>query len=164
MNNSHNGLRSAAVFALCGLFAVLAMGLSLLSSGVYRSAAAQADQNYTRRTALSFLVNQVRRSDEVGCIALGRFGGSDALVLTERLDGANYVTILYCFDGSLRELYTEEGTNLPPEEGMPVLELQSMETSYSGGLLTLTVTADDGAVSTVSLSPRCTPFEEVGDL
>ena len=31
MDNAHSGLRSAAVFALCGLFAVLAVGLAALS-------------------------------------------------------------------------------------------------------------------------------------
>ena len=63
MDNAHSGLRSAAVFALCGLFAVLAVGLAALSGGVYRAAALDSDQNYVRRTALSYLVNQVRRAD-----------------------------------------------------------------------------------------------------
>lgn len=163
MNNFHNGLRSAAVIALCGLFAVLAMGLALLSSGVYRTAAAQSDQNYTRRTALSYLVNQVRRADEAGGVTVGTFGDSDALALTERIEGADYVTILYCYDGSLRELYQEAGTGLLPRDGIPMLELQSLEVQTASGLLTLTVTAPGGETSTVSLSPRC-GLEEGGAL
>lgn len=155
MNNAHNGLRSAAVIALCGLFAVLAMGLALLSSGVYRAAAAQSDQNYTRRTALSYLINQVRRADEAGCVTVGTFGDSDALALTERIDGADYVTILYCCDGTLRELYQEAGTGLLPRDGIPVLALERLEVRAESGLLTLTVTAPGGESSTVSLSPRC---------
>ena len=106
MNGSHSALRSAAVFVLCGLFAVLAMGLALLSSGVYRSTTAESDRNFTRRTALSYLVNQIRQADGTGRVAVGTFGGSDALALTEHLDGTEYVTILYCLDGQLRELYT----------------------------------------------------------
>lgn len=163
MNHFHNGLRSAAVIALCGLFAVLAMGLALLSSGVYRAAAAQSDQNYTRRTALSYLINQVRRADEAGGVTVGTFGDSDALALTERIEGADYVTILYCYDGALRELYQEAGTGLLPQDGIPMLELQSLEVQAASGLLTLTVTAPDGETSTVSLSPRC-GLEEGGAL
>ena len=94
MNGSHSALRSAAVFVLCGLFAVLAMGLALLSSGVYRSTTAESDRNFTRRTALSYLVNQIRQADGTGRVAVGTFGGSDALALTEHLDGTEYVTIL----------------------------------------------------------------------
>ena len=75
------GLRSAAVFALCALFTVLAMGLTLLASGAYRDTAAGAEVNYTRRTALSYLVHQVRRSDADGCVYVESFGGGDALAL-----------------------------------------------------------------------------------
>ena len=108
-----------------------------------------------RRTALSYLVNQIRQADGTGRVAVGTFGGSDALALTEHLDGTEYVTILYCLDGQLRELYTEAGSGLLPEDGIPVLELQSLTLSSEGGLLTLTVTAPNGERATVSLSPRC---------
>ena len=164
MNGSHSALRSAAVFVLCGLFAVLAMGLALLSSGVYRSTTAESDRNFTRRTALSYLVNQIRQADGTGRVAVGTFGGSDGLDLTEHRDGTEYVTILYCLDGQLRELYTEAGSGLLPEDGIPVLELQSLTLSSEGGLLTLTVTAPNGERATVSLSPRCGLREEVGAL
>lgn len=160
MNHSHNGLRSAAVVALCGLFAVLAMGLALLSSGVYRSAAAAADENFTRRTALSYLVNQVRRADEAGCVSVGSFGGSDALFLTEHLGESDYVTVLYCYDGSLRELYTESTVVLTPADGMAILDLQSLAISRGEGTLTFTATAPDGTVSTAGVRPRC-GLEEV---
>ena len=140
MNGSHSALRSAAVFVLCGLFAVLAMGLALLSSGVYRSTTAESDRNFTRRTALSYLVNQIRQADGTGRVAVGTFGGSDALALTEHLDGTEYVPILYCLD------------------------VQSLTLSSEGGLLTLTVTAPNGERATVSLSPRCGLREEVGAL
>ena len=96
--------------------------------------------------------------------AASTFGGSDALALTEHLDGTDYVTILYCLDGQLRELYTEAGSGLLPEDGIPVLDLQSLTLSSEDGLLTLTVTAPNGERATVSLSPRCGLREEVGAL
>ena len=83
------GLHSAAVFALCALFAVLAMGLTLLASGAYRDTAAVAEVNYTRRTALSYLVHQVRRSDAEGCVYVESFGGVDALALVEPAGGSS---------------------------------------------------------------------------
>lgn len=158
------GLRSAAVFALCALFAVLSMGLTLLASGAYRDTAAGAEANYTRRTALSYLVNQVRRSDADGCVYVESFGGGDALVLAEPTGGSSYVTLLYCYDGQLRELYVEEGYPLLPEDGLPVLELQSLRVCAENGLLSFTATAPDGAVSSVSVAPRCRLGGEVGML
>ncbi|NCB64162.1 MAG: DUF4860 domain-containing protein [Clostridia bacterium] len=156
---AHSALRSVAVFSLCALFAVLAMGLALLSGGVYRSTVSDADRNNASRTALSYLVNQVRRSDEAGCVALTEFGGSDALALTERVDGAEYVTLLYCYDGQLRELYMEKGTGLAPEDGVAVLPLGGLDFSRDGGLLHITVTVEDGTCS-AAVTPRSGIGEE----
>ena len=71
------------VFLLCALFFFLAMALTLLSSGVYRSVAAASEENYTLRTALSYLTNQVRAGDAQGALSLTSFGGRDALQRTE---------------------------------------------------------------------------------
>ena len=163
MEHEHTPLRSAAVLALCGLFAVLAVGLALLSSGVYRRTAEAADENAVRRTALSYLINQVHRADRDGGVAVGTFGGSDALALTETVEGTSYVTLLYCLDGQLMELYTEAGSGLTPADGLPVLALEDLSVETDGARITFTVTAPDGTVSTASVSPRC-GFEEVGEL
>ena len=162
MEHEHSPLRSAAVLALCGLFAVLAVGLAILSSGVYRSAAA-SDGNSARRTALSYLVNQVRRADRAGGVAVGTFGDGDAVALTETVEGEDYVTILYCLDGQLMELYAEAGSGLTPADGLAVLALSDLSVETDGARITFTVTAPDGTVSTASVSPRC-GFEEVGEL
>ena len=163
MEHEHSPLRSAAVLALCGLFAVLAVGLAILSSGVYRSAAAASDVNSARRTALSYLINQVRRADRAGGVAVGAFGDGDAVALTETVEGDDYVTILYCLDGQLMELYAEAGSDLTPADGLAVLALSDLSVETDGARITFTVTAPDGTVSTGSVSPRC-GFEEVGEL
>ena len=163
MEHEHSPLRSAAVLALCGLFAVLAVGLAVLSSGVYRSAVSASDGNSARRTALSYLVNQVRRADRTGGVAVGAFGDGDAVALTETVEGDDYVTILYCLDGQLMELYAEAGSGLTPADGLAVLALSDLSVETDGARITFTVTAPDGAVSAASVSPRC-GFEEVGEL
>ena len=163
MEHEHSPLRSAAVLALCGLFAVLAVGLAVLSSGVYRSAVSASDGNSARRTALSYLVNQVRRADRTGGVAVGAFGDGDAVALTETVEGDDYVTILYCLDGQLMELYAEAGSGLTPADGLAVLPLADLSVETDGALITFTVTAPNGAEASASVSPRC-GFEEVGEL
>ena len=143
MEHEHSPLRSAAVLALCGLFAVLAVGLAVLSSGVYRSAVSGADRT--------------------GGVAVGAFGDGDAVALTETVEGADYVTILYCLDGQLMELYAEAGSGLTPADGLAVLPLADLSVETDGALITFTVTAPNGAEASASVSPRC-GFEEVGEL
>lgn len=151
---AQGGLRIAAVFSLCALFAILAMGLTLLSSSVYRATAADADTNYTHRTALSYLMNQVRRSDGAGLVSTGFLGDAEALVLTERLDGASYVTMLYCHEGQLRELYMEEGTGLTPADGVAILPISALDVALEGGVLRLQVTDEQGGQFSGSVALR----------
>lgn len=162
-NAAHTGLRSAAVFALCGLFALLAMGLALLSSGIYLDTVEAADENSAHRTALSYLINQVRRSDAEGAVALGTFGEGDALCLTETVDGAEYITLLYCYEGQLRELYMEAGTGLSPEYGIAILPLSGLDLTLEGETIRLSVTTEGGYVHSATVAPRC-GAEEVGTL
>lgn len=163
MRREHTGLRSAAVFSLCGLFAVLAVGLTAMASGVYRSAAARGDRNDVRRTALSYLVNQTRRADRMGGIRTGFFGGEDALATYEEVEGAVYVTRIYCWEGQLRELYTPVDSQLSLADGIPILEMESLEISAEDGWITYTVTDDQGRTFSASVSPRC-GFEEADEL
>ena len=157
------GLRRVVIVCLAALFALLAMGVTLMGTGVYRAVADDAAANSTQRTALSYVVNQIRRADGGG-VAVGTFGGGDALRLTETgEDGSVYVTLIYCFEGSLRELYMEEGTGLAPEDGMELLPLFSLTLSVTerGGL---DISAGDGEHQwSVTLYPR-TGVEEVGTL
>lgn len=147
--STRGGLRSVFIALLCALFFLLAMGITLLSSSVYRQSVAAADENDARRTALSYLVNQIRRGDGGQGVLVGTFGGSDAVVLRE----GDYITVLYCYDGALRELYTEEGTGLGAADGVAVLPLEGLSVRAEGALLVLTATAQGGDCS-VSVSPR----------
>lgn len=146
------GLPGLPVFALCALFAFLALGSALLGSGVYRSCVRQGEENSARRTVLSYLVNQVRQGDN-GSIGVTTFGGGDALVLTSAADGVLYDTVIYCFDGSLRELYCERGLGLLAQDGTALTALDGLEIGLEGGRLRFDARLGESRFS-VSAAPR----------
>lgn len=153
MNPSKSGrsLRTALVVVLCALFFVLAMGITLLGSSVYRGVVAASDRNYTQRTALSYLINQIRRSPSV---SVGSFELCPALDLGGSGDEADYHTVLYVYDGQLRELYTQRNSGLTPADGTAILPLEDLQVVLENGLITLTVTAEDGRSYSASAAPR----------
>lgn len=151
------GVRNIMVLLLIAAFFLLAMGITLFGSSVYRSVVAASSQNYTHRTALSYLANQIRRCDIRGGVSVGSFEGYNALVLTE----GDYVTYLYCREGELCELYMEEGTGLTAADGVAVLPLQSLAVEQKGALVHLTVTGDDGESRSLDVAPR-SGAEEAG--
>lgn len=157
--NRGGALRGAVVLALVAVFFILAMGITLLGSSVYRSTVSASEENYVRRTALSYLVNQIRRGDELGGVAVGSFAGADAVVLAE--DG--YVTYLYCWDGQLRELYMESDAGLTAGDGLPVLPLSSLSVTSEPGSILLTATDENGVSYSVKVTPHC-GVKEVGGL
>lgn len=143
-------LRTALVAALSALFFLLAMGITLMGSSVYRSTAAASDAHYTSRTAVSYLANQLRQGDRADSITVTSFGDGDALMLSD----GTYYTLLYCYEGELRELYAETGSGMTPADGISILSLETMEISVQDGLISLHLTGEDAGGS-VSYAPRC---------
>lgn len=156
MNHENGGraIRSALVLCLGALFFLLAAGVALLSSNIYRSVAAAGDTTSTLRTAVSYVANQVRRGDVAGGVDVVDFGGVPALCLREELeDGYTYVTLIYCYDGQLREFYVEEGYETVPEDGEPILPLTALELSRSAAAIRIEARAGEEVLS-VDLAPR----------
>ena len=150
LSSEGRGLRSTLVVVLCALFFILAMGVTLLGSGVYRDVVAVSDKNEAERTALSYLINQVRRSWRVG---VGSFEEQPALELTDSGE-TGYHTVLYVYDGQLRELYAEKDSGMKAEDGVAILPLAGMELTLEGDLLTIAVTAEGGEACSASVTSR----------
>jgi hypothetical protein len=144
-----------AVFVLGAVFLFLSIGLVLLGSSVYRKVVAGSQANDNMRTTLSYIANQVRRNDAQGNIQVGEFYGQDALLLTQYLEGIECVTYLYCWEGSLRELFVEKGYELTPESGLPLIPLEDIYFSVSEeGLISVEALLSGGARGRLLLAPR----------
>lgn len=154
-SKSGRGVRAALVVVLCALFFLLAMGITLLGSGVYRGVVAAADRNYIQRTALSYLVNQIRRASSV---EVGSFELSPALDLSAPEEEGDYHTVLYVYDGQLRELYAQRDAGLTPADGTVILPLEELSITLNDGLITLTATQDGEPFSTC-VAPRVSAGE-----
>ena len=151
-------LRTALLVALCALFFLLAMGIVLFGSSAYQDVNRVSDENYVSRTALSYLLNQVRRADREDCVCVGSFGDGDALYLHED----EYVTILYCCNGQLRELYAEYTPELTPDDGIDLLPLSALHLELDGSLLSITASSENGTDYSAVVAPRCGLSREAG--
>lgn len=135
------------VFSAC-MAAVLLSGAK-----VYQRIADGLEEEYGLHTGLSYLETRVRSYDRRGDLDVGSFGDGSALLCTERDDSGTYVTAVYCWQGKLRELYTQAGTNLDPDAGEVLLDMDRAVFTRQGNLLTVTCT-DGDATGTVKLSLR----------
>lgn len=100
------------VLALFVVFTLSALVLVILGASVYKQTVRYMDENYTARTAYSYLTEKVRQNDLYDSIYLGQLEDTDALVLTREINGTSYATYLYLHDGSLRELFMRQESDI----------------------------------------------------
>ena len=132
------------VLLLFGMFAVCILAVLLTGAEAYGRLARRDRQSYDRRTAAQYLTARIRQSDRQGGVQVRPWGDGDALVFTEQIDSAEYETGVYCYGGYLRELFAAAGTQLSPDAGEKVLQIQSLTAKQEGNLITLRLTGPDG--------------------
>lgn len=103
------------------------------------------EEQYTSRTAMSYLSMKVRQGDVGGAISTGVFGDSDALIIHEEGYDQDYVTYVYCWNGYLTELFCAASETLQPSDGTPVIAALSLRLGVSDGLLRMECETDGGA-------------------
>lgn len=149
---SSSHITALAALVLLAVFAVAILLTLLEGASVYRRMTDRDREAWQERTACGYLATRLRQEDRLGALSVEDFCGLPTLTL-----GADreYATRLYCYDGSLWELYAPTALALEPEDGERVMELSAMELELSGGLLTAQLTHPDGTRQAVILRPRC---------
>jgi type II secretory pathway component PulJ len=144
------GLLALLLFAV---FAVCVLSVLLTGADAYQRLTERDQASFQARTAAQYIATRVRQADKQGGLSVQTFGDGNALVLSEELEGETYLTWVYCYDGSLRELFTAAGNDLPPESGEKVLSADALRLELDGSRLTAQV-LEDGAWQTVTLYLR----------
>ncbi len=143
--NTSQTVDTVFVLVLFCVFAVAVLMVLFAGTGAYQDIADRMERQYAERTCLSYLDAKVRHYDETGMVSAENFGGCDALVLYEDIEGVRYKTLIYCYDGYVREIFFEDGLQFLPEDGeivVPAKEL-SVELAADDLLRLVCVSADD---------------------
>ena len=141
--------------ALFCTFAVSVLMVLMMGASSYRSVTDSMNENYEDKTGTGYIAEKIRHSDSRGGIAAGQFDGNDALLLTQDIDGTDYITYIYYYDGYIRELLTENGSGMTAEAGEKVLEASGFEVETAeNGMFKITCTMNDGSAPYVLASPR----------
>lgn len=128
-------------------FAACVTAVLLQGAMVYRNVSGVMGGEYGVHTALNYVASRVRASDVKGCVYAGEFDGCSALYCLE--DSGDCATVVYCYDGALRELYCERGLDFTADAGEELLQMDSASFTDAGnGLIRFTCTdgKDSGAV------------------
>ncbi len=144
------------VLGLFFVFALSALMLILIGSGVYKKTVDRMNDNFNLRTTTAYLTEKIRQGDIAGGVSVEDFAGNNALVLTQEYYGTEYSTYLYAYNGYLKELFTAKDNQLSADAGTDILPVRSFEATHMGGKLwKLTVVEEDGSVQEVMVATHC---------
>lgn len=140
MNQSKHHISGLMALLLFGVFAICILAVLLGATGIYQRLTERDARSYEARTAAMYVTTKVRQNDRAGGIAVEQIGQSDALVLTETVEGETFRTWIYCYDGYLYELFLPADLEAAPEDGERLLPVEHLELSLKDGLLSAQIT------------------------
>ena len=148
MTTERNGkLNVDGVLALVlfGVFAVCVLLVLLQGARSYERLTRRGQDSYNERTAVQYITTRVRQADSMGAVSIGIKDGIQTLQLTENIDGENYVTCVYCYNGEIRELFGAEKYVFSPEDGQMIIAANELSFELDGKLLTVSIVYPDGS-------------------
>ena len=137
-------LDNLLVLLLFGMFAICILSVLLTGADVYQRLSVRDRDSYDQRTAAQYLTTRIRQADQMDSVSVRDFKGQDALVFTEIIEGSTYETLVYCYNGYLRELFVVADGDFLPEDGEKVLEAQGLAVSLDGRIVHVEVTGAAG--------------------
>ena len=158
--NRKRNMSSMLVLLLFAGFAVCILSVLLTGADSYQRLTTRDQASFNRRTAAQYITTKVRQYDRDGMLFVGDFESElpgesgNTLYLTELVDGEEYYTRLYCYDGYIWELYASPGGGFAFEDGEKVLPAQNMQFSMNGEVLNVELEHPDGAIERFVLSLR----------
>lgn len=153
VKHSHT-ISQAFVFLLLAVFAVMSTLMVLFSAQLYRGIVARTEQAGENRVLTSYLVNVTRGNDAAGAVHTDQRGGVDVLVFDWRDGESHYETLVYQYDGYLRELFADAKQPFDPEYGDEICPARAFTPEIRDGLLQMTVTDANGEESVIHMALR----------
>ena len=126
----HHTVDTVFVLSLFCVFTAAVLMTLILGTNIYSTMQKTSNEAYYARTALSYITQKLRHCDSADCVEISEFGGSSALMLTELYNDVEYETIIYIYDGAVRELFCEKGVDFEPDAGGEIIKGKALSFDF----------------------------------
>ena len=149
------------VLVLACMFAASILMVLMLGANIYGNIQKNSDVQFSERVSLSYIKTRVHGNDIAGGVRTGELGGVSALFLDSEIYGEKFSTVIYSYDGWLREIFTYQAATLDdeswllPELGIPLIEVNCLNFFFlRPNLLSVEYTGADGNVGQIFIKLR----------
>lgn len=144
---------SIFIMLLFFLFALTAFVLIMIGVRQYKATANAMDYNYEIRTVTSYLREKTRQNSSNSSISIENINGTNALCLKSTIKDNVYNTYIYYYDGSLREMYIQDGTSFTLNLGRQIVTISGFDmVKTDDGLIIVTISDSFGGTTDMYLS------------
>ena len=144
---------SIFIMLLFFLFALTAFVLIMIGIRQYKATANAMDYNYEIRTVTSYLREKTRQNSSSSSISIENINGTNALCLKSTIKDNVYNTYIYYYDGSLREMYIQDGTSFTLNLGQQIVTISGFDmVKTNDGLIIVTISDSFGGTTDMYLS------------
>jgi len=95
------------------------------------------DESLNTRVAINYISMQIRRSGTAGSVRVDDTPRGTCLVLSENINGENYETRIYLYNGYLQESFVPAGTPFNEKYGFEIIQLDSFNIKLDNNVITI---------------------------
>lgn len=110
--------------------------------------------SYDLRTVVQYLTTRIRQGDQRDMVEVREMDGRSVLTLKEQIEGTDYETNVYCYDGYLCELFVETGLDIELEFGEWITPLKNLTFKDEGTHVMANIEMSDGSKREMMLTLR----------
>lgn len=158
MNHKGNNHMVDLLFTLTlfGVFAAASLLVVIFGAKIYQNTVNHMEENFTSRTAVSYIAEKFRQCDTEGGIQIVNYEGIDVLLLESHpTEDITLTTCIYQDGGYLKELAVTDRANLKLAAGQKIMELSDLTMDTPDmGLFRFSVVDEKGHTETVLLSQK----------
>ena len=136
------------------LFAISILFVLLNGARVYRRLTQRDQCSYDSRTCAQYIATKMRQVPSPTAVSTDTFGTVDSLLISQDIEGLEFVTRIYCYENWLMEIFTLADGDFFPEDGENILPLSSLSVSQDGGVFSFILTDTEGNTQHLTISAR----------
>ena len=154
MRKKNHQIDTLFALLLYSMFAVLSLLIVLLGSQVYRRVVTESNARNDVRVTLSYVTNKIHAGDAAGRIRLEEREGINVLVLEDNEAGTQFETLIYFYDGKLRESLQTPADRFMPGLGISLVSADDFSIREADGVFIITAIGKDKKENVMYVSKR----------
>lgn len=144
------------VLTLFAVFAVCSMLLIAFGANIYQKTVDNMEDHFNIYTSVTYISEKIRQGDSSSSLEVVDFGDGNAFKIASNIEGTDYLTYIYMYDGYLKELYIKADNPLEPKAGQKLLPVSRFDiTSEATNLYSYTITDNNGSTLVMKVSSKC---------